>query len=222
MHQKITYDLLIHPFFTLAVAPVTHEQELDIISEDSFQLSRMWAKHISLLKNDPTRGLIILSPNFKSRIGRMDILSRSIASGLISLKENSHLNSRGMYVRKAALFKAMADFDSMVQLARKFLGDRVIVVSGKKNAFQKKLSLLKLGQSKGKKLGLSMGEYYDSCVNSYSRIFTELTGQRVRRSKERSFAGSSISFGATDKATVSWPKISSGRVKNVLGRKPRR
>ncbi|GEM_PF-6549262 len=167
MGEPITWDLLVHPFFSLACI----EDKLPkhpsprirrVLLKNAKVLDAIWKARVKFLALRPDRGIIILRPAFRAQI--MALESQGVP-GLIGLAKEGDMLCEGL--TSFALEKLGR---GRCVLARSGIG----IQTSLENIVEER------GLRAGPSIGAVMGEYNNWCVKVAAEHFAKITGQKVR------------------------------------------
>ena len=167
MAGPITWDILVHPFFSLGYVEMKPQRLLSPelkrrLLANANVLREIWGRRISFLSSHPNRGLIILVPAFNQKLTAL---------------RGQNLPDHIKLAEEGERF-----CDELKSFAFKNLGhDRCAIAPP---GIGIELSLKTIAEAKGISAGIStgavMGEYTDVCVKEAADYFSKLTGQKVR------------------------------------------
>ncbi len=167
MGKPLTWDLLVHPFFSLAYAKTDSSRPIDKplkrrLLKNSMILYAIWKHRIEFLSSHSDRGLIILSPAFNTQLG--------------------WLNLKGFHENAAVAEQGERLCDNLKSFAIKKLGHERCAIARSGIGIELSLSTVihEEGLLVGNSTGVVMGEYTDKCVQAAASHFSKLTGQKLR------------------------------------------
>ncbi len=167
MDKPLTWDLLVHPFFSLCLkdknihAPISPQNAKRML-KNARVLNDIWQRRINFLSAQPNRGLIILKPGFNMQILFLEAQNRKSELELV--------------------LKGSSLCDAIVSSAVKKLGHPRCIIAPSGIAIEDSLKhvIEKRKLAIGSSTGVAMGEYTDLCVKVAADSFAKLTGQKVR------------------------------------------
>ena len=186
MPEAFTWDLLVHPFFSLNDIfgklrsfhrPLDSKIRMRLLG-DARILNSIWKRRVRFLSSCTVRGLIIIGSAFNQN--KLALYGRR---GYNNLRELSDIGQ--------SLERDLAGF------AHEKLGyERCIIAPvGLGIPHTLECVIRERGLVTGRSTGVVMGEYTDVCVPEAKDVFIALTGQKLRGDRQK---------GSSSKASMRW------------------
>ncbi|HLC79397.1 MAG TPA: hypothetical protein VJG83_03115 [archaeon] len=181
MSEPLTYDLLVHPFYSLAYY---HARDKSVLLENALLYKKIWFAHIRLLAKSKDRGLLIIRPDFE-HAARFHLIQGGIDLKLIKKGE--------------IFFSELKSYAKSKLKGREIVMEDPILGGGYRGRFNVELKLSGKILATGNKIGLAMGEYYypffgGACIDTVAKAFSQVFGQRIRISVSRSITEPGLHF----------------------------